>query len=65
MLMRSRSAFAVALALSAVALLACADGFPPEFPVPVFSLASPLTGAVADNATIANKPAIIYWFTSW
>lgn len=61
--MRSCSALAAALAM--LALLACADGFPPQFPVPEFTLTSPLTGAVADNATIADKPAIIYWFTSW
>ena len=45
--------------------VACSDGLPPEFPVPEFSLTSPQTGLVVDNAAIANKPIMMYWFTSW
>jgi len=56
------SAVLMALALGA---LSCSDGLPPEFPVPQFSLKSPMTNTVADNKTIEGKPAIIYWFTSW
>ena len=44
---------------------ACTESFPPEFPVPEFSLTSPLTGMVADNSTIAGRLAVLYWFTSW
>ena len=44
---------------------ACTESFPPEFAVPEFSLTSPLTGMVADNSTIAGRPAVLYWFTSW
>ena len=52
-------------AFIAMALLSCSDGLPPEFPVPEFSLKSPLTGAVVDNSAIEGRPAILYWFTSW
>lgn len=63
MLRRTR----IPAALIAVALfaMACSDGLPPEFPVPQFSLKSPMTNTVADNKNIEGKPAIIYWFTSW
>lgn len=46
-------------------LVSCSESFPPEFPVPEFSLTSPQTGMVVDNATIAGKPVMLYWFTSW
>jgi len=46
-------------------LSACADSFPPEFPVPEFSLKSPLTDEIVNNETIKGKPVIIYWFASW
>ena len=45
--------------------VACSDGLPPEFPVPEFSLTSPQTGMVVDNAAIEGKPVMMYWFTSW
>lgn len=62
--MRPRPLIIAAAAILALTL-ACSEGFPPEFPVPEFSLKSPLTKTVADNATIKGKPAIVYWFTSW
>lgn len=46
-------------------VLACSEGFPPEFPAADFSLKSPLTGSETSLASIKGKPAIIYWFTSW
>ena len=46
-------------------VLACSDGFPPEFPAADFSLKSPLTGSQVGLADIKGKPVIIYWFTSW
>lgn len=49
----------------AMLVSSCTEGFPPEFPVPEFELESPLTGVKISNTTIAGKPAIIYWFTSW
>jgi hypothetical protein len=53
------------LSMALLAAAACTESFPPEFPVPEFSLTSPLTGMVADNSTIAGRPAVLYWFTSW
>jgi hypothetical protein len=53
------------IALLALIAVACTESFPPEFPVPEFSLTSPNTGMVADNSTIEGRPAVLYWFTSW
>ena len=53
------------MALLVLIAAACTESFPPEFPVPEFSLTSPNTGMVADNSTIAGRPAVLYWFTSW
>lgn len=57
----------LALFMVPVAIIAvsCSDGLPPEFPIPEFSLKSPITGEVVDNTTIEGRPAILYWFTSW
>jgi len=45
--------------------VSCTESMPAEFPVPEFSLNSPATGMVADNSTIAGRPTVLYWFTSW
>jgi hypothetical protein len=45
--------------------VSCTDGFPPEFPVPDFTLKSPLTGHEESLESIRGRPAIFYWFTSW
>lgn len=63
--MRRPGAITLTLLLAALAAISCSDGLPPEFPVPQFTLKSPMTNSVADNKTIEGKPAIIYWFTSW
>lgn len=54
--------YAVLVALS---LVACSDGFPPEFPLPEFSLKNPLTNTSVSDADLKGKPSVIYWFTSW
>jgi|GEM_PF-1467530 hypothetical protein len=46
-------------------LLACSDGFPPEFPAADFSLKSPQTDKEIRLADVKGRPVIIYWFTSW
>lgn len=48
-----------------ILLLACSDGFPPEFPAADFTLKSPLTGKQVSLEDIKGRPVIIYWFTSW
>jgi hypothetical protein len=46
-------------------IFSCSDAFPPEFPVPEFSLKSPLTGKEVTLDTVKGRPTIIYWFASW
>lgn len=46
-------------------VLSCGDGLPPEFPSPDFELEGPLSEKTVTHADIANRPAIVYWFTSW
>lgn len=48
-----------------VFVIACSDGFPPEFPAQDFSLKSPVSGQVVNYPELRGRPVIIYWFTSW
>jgi len=56
---------ACALVLFCASVIACSDGFPPEFPAADFTLKSPLTDKQVGLADVRGKPVVIYWFTSW
>jgi hypothetical protein len=56
---------ALPLALAVFAVLACSDGFPPQFPLPEFRLKSPVSGSVITREDLLGRPAMIYWFASW
>ena len=55
---------AYTLVLFCVTVIACSDGFPPEFPAADFTLKSPMTETAVSLSTIKGKPAVLYWFTS-
>jgi hypothetical protein len=54
-----------ALVLVLISVIACSDGFPPEFPAPDFTLKSPLTDTAVSFSELKGKPVVIYWFASW
>jgi len=63
--MKLKGILAGAFVLFCVSVIACSDGFPPEFPAVDFSLKSPLTGNVVNLSDLKGKPVVIYWFASW
>lgn len=63
--MKASRILAGALVLFCASVIACSDGFPPEFPAADFTLKSPQTGTVVSLSALKGKPVVIYWFASW
>ncbi len=53
------------LAALLLPVLSCADGFPPEFPAPDFSVKDVFGGKEVAYSEHRGKPVLIYFFASW